>query len=66
MSFDRGKTHQSVDMQDSELNDSMHALPTEEEAIRLMFGEERRGYLSRRRVGGFEHGPKLGEARMVP
>ena len=48
------------------MNDSMFGLPTEEEAIRLMFGEERRGYLSRRRAEGFEHGFKLGEAKMVP
>ena len=44
----------------------MNALATEDDMIKLMFGEERRCQLGKLKPGGFVHGFKLGEARMVP
>ena len=65
ISFERGKSPHSGDDQ-SDLNESMNALATEDNMIKLMFGEERRCQLGKLKPGGFVHGFKLGEARMVP
>ena len=44
----------------------MQGLPTEQDAIMLMFGEERRAKIPRTLNERFEHGFQLGEAKMVP